>query len=56
MDSELPLDMAKGLQDHKSEGMREALLHYGEYHPISVILILLKILVELLNYIETLDH
>jgi hypothetical protein len=52
----LPLYVTEGLKYHKSEGMWEALLHHSQNHAVSVILVFLEILVQLLDYIETLDH
>jgi hypothetical protein len=53
---ELPLNVTEGLKNHKSEGVREPLLHHSQHHPISVVLAILKILVQLLYYVETLHH
>jgi hypothetical protein len=52
----LPLYVTEGLKDHKGEGMWETLLHHSQNHAVSVILVFLEILVQLLDYIETLDH
>jgi hypothetical protein len=48
--------VTEGLKDHKSERMWETLLHYSQNHAVSVILVFLEILVQLLDYVETLDH
>lgn len=48
--------MTERLQNHKSERVWEPLLHHSKYHTVSVVLVILKILVQLLNYVKTLDH
>ncbi len=53
---ELPLNVTERLQNHKGERVWEPLLHHSKYHTVTVVLVILKILVQLLNNVKTLDH
>ena len=52
----LPLDVTEGLEDHERDRVGEALLHHGQHHAVSVVLVFFEVLVQLLNYIVAFHH